>query len=163
MGAEWGVCITGQLRSLLSLPVHSTFVAHVLSVLPAADVFVALSHATGELPKPIEDAITNLYSPIRLMMHATKPSWRPCRPHRMGMNPDLVLAQWVNIALCYRAVTSHEERRGRSYGWLLRTRTDLVYLAPFPFAAFRRDRAYVPVGGMNPCVSPKSIPRSAVS
>ena len=78
-------------------------------------------------------------------------------------NPDLVLAQWVNIALCYRAVTSHEERRGRSYGWLLRTRTDLVYLAPFPFAAFRRDRAYVPVGGMNPCVSPKSIPRSAVS
>ena len=63
----------------------------------------------------------------------------------MGFNPDLVLALWVNI------------------GWLLRTRTDLVYLAPFPFAAFRRDRAYVPVGGMNPCVSPKSIPRSAVS
>ena len=146
------MCITGQLRSMLSMPVHSTFITHVLRMLPAADVFVALSHPTSALAKPIGDAITNLYSPVRLIVHATRPSWRPCRPHRNAMNPDLVLAQWMSIRLCYHAVTSHEERRRRSYSWLLRTRTDVVYLAPFPFAAFRRDRAYVPVGGMNPCV-----------
>ena len=61
-----------------------------------------------------------------------------------------VMVQWFALRLCYEAVEAHEARRGARYDWLLRTRTDLVFVTPTPLAApLSRAHAYVPIGGMS--------------
>ena len=44
------------------------------------------------------------------------------------------LNQWISIREAYRLLEAHEAAAGFRYAWIYRTRTDLVYLTPSPFA-----------------------------
>ena len=50
--------------------------------------------------------------------------------------------------MCYREIVAVEARRRSTYAWLLRTRTDLVYLADIRFDTLSTTHAHVPYGGM---------------
>jgi hypothetical protein len=61
-----------------------------------------------------------------------------------------VFPQWIGIREAYRMVVTAEGVRGKPYDWLLRTRSDIVYVMDVPIHALERSHAYVPVFGMNP-------------
>ena len=69
------------------------------------------------------------------------------RSYNLG-HANKTLTQYVAIRECFRAVCEHEELRRAPYKWLLRTRTDLVFLQTLHLP----DNAtfvYVPRDGMN--------------
>lgn len=61
------------------------------------------------------------------------------------------LAQFVGLHSCFAEVRARERTRGASYDWLLRTRTDLVFLETLqlPTGAGADSVVYVPQDGMN--------------
>eukprot|EP00316_Scyphosphaera_apsteinii_P016206 CAMPEP_0119307544 /NCGR_PEP_ID=MMETSP1333-20130426/8013_1 /TAXON_ID=418940 /ORGANISM="Scyphosphaera apsteinii, Strain RCC1455" /LENGTH=388 /DNA_ID=CAMNT_0007311115 /DNA_START=177 /DNA_END=1343 /DNA_ORIENTATION=- len=61
-----------------------------------------------------------------------------------------VLLQWVALEMCYDAVVDYE-RSTSLYDWIVRLRTDLVYLEALPLAyplSLGTANVYVPSGGM---------------
>ena len=64
-----------------------------------------------------------------------------------------VLVQWIAIRAAYLAIEQAEEQRGGvRYAWIVRTRTDIVYLEDFAskwLFTSNNQFVYVPEGGMN--------------
>ena len=64
------------------------------------------------------------------------------------------LYAWVSMRSCYHMILDGEQRRGVPYQWILRTRTDIVYLGPLqlpqrpPGDGAVTDHAYIPTGGL---------------
>ena len=149
------VCLTGLLRSLLSLPVRASFESMVRRPLTASghsvDPFIVLSeqrHENAELRARIDAT----YTPVSMRLVAERPSRPLCR-HASAFGHDHFGAsagvlQHFSVSTCFGLVGEEERRRRASYGWVLRMRTDLVLFAPFRLPT-RTDRVYVPGGGMS--------------
>lgn len=162
------VTISGLMRSLLSLPVHASYRAHIWA---GSDTFIVVvgkwnSSAAGHAETA--ENVRKAYTPVHLEMMEESPLELRCTPwnshdsvswrNEFGGRScpkatawrDEVLLQWIAVRRAYRHVEDHERRRGRAYRWLLRTRTDIVWLQPLPRLQQLEPRfAYVPRGGMN--------------
>lgn len=160
------VCITGELRTLLELPVVRTFTRRVSEPLVAhwkrADTHMAIvvprvNHTM------LRHSIDAAYLPRSLVIlertHTTAIFDRPPNPRcRVNKEPAMynrrgdvsVLSQWIAIARCYQNAEKTERSDGQRYAWMMRVRTDLAYFEDVPLAAGPLDGAwaYVPSNGM---------------
>ena len=164
-------CITGVQRTLLELPVRSTYHSRVRVPLEgrglAVHTFLAVVHphrrgAVNESQQQLREAIRDAYSPrsLTLVPAEASESWIRNAPNmrcalRSGStwaNPrgDVsVLLQWHAIGLCFGAAEELERRERMEYAWMLRLRTDLVYYADVPLPqGLSPAHAYVSSSGM---------------
>ena len=159
------VCITGLQRSLLELPVVTTYERHVLKPLSQTG-FAAESFFAVVVPPDRDGTHERLTAAIHSSFVARSVSLVPLaeteallhEPHcnlrvnATWANPrgDVsVLLQWHAIGRCFADVVAAERTSG-SYEWMLRVRTDLVYFADVPLVgrALNAEHVYVSSSGM---------------
>lgn len=161
-----GICVTGQQRTALELPVTSTFREHVLLPLrlehATVDVHLAISVqlklATNHTSAAaLKQALKSTYDARSVGLLAAEESQArltntTCPIATTGARQYHgrgVLLQWTTIEACYAAVKSAENRSGTRYSWLYRVRTDLAYFGAVPSpAVLSGSHVYVPSGGM---------------
>jgi hypothetical protein len=163
--------MTGLERSVLSWPVVHTFQQRVLRVLHkggyAAHSYLVLVGVVRSRVAALRVALKAAYAYRKLsfvprenrprdMVCPYPGSHRIWRAYLNGTEPqalreaDKILVQWIGLRQCYADV-EHAEAAvlRRRYDWILRTRTDLVYLSPVPLRpALPATRAYLPASGM---------------
>ena len=160
-----GVCVTGELRTLLSHPVVHSFREHVVSALHRAgfapETFFVVSGAweDGTQVAKMRAAIRSSYRAVSIvlwndtytssivnMLSAQHES--RCKIHKLWTLLGS-LRQWVTVRACYDQVVGAEARRGMQYRWLIRTRTDLAYLSDLCLSKLSLRYAYLPAAGMH--------------
>jgi hypothetical protein len=153
------VCITGQQRTLLASPVVASFSEHVVdahrSIGHALDTFIVVVgrwRQRAEAAQRARSAAEAAYRPTRLVLSEEvelNPAPVPlvartassvenllplhCRPQTNSKYANRLM-QFVGIREAYHQMEERERERGRRYDWVYRTRPDMVYLAPAPFA-----------------------------
>jgi len=138
------VCVAGQQRTLLAMPVAATFSAHVIeahrSIGHTVDTFMVIlgrSRDRSEAQRRrLRAAVSAAYSPTRLALSEERElDQMPlhCRPIANSRYVNR-LTQYIGIREAYQQMEQHERERGARYEWVYRTRPDMVYLAPSPFA-----------------------------
>jgi hypothetical protein len=157
-----GVCIAGKQRSLLDALVLKSYKEQVQHVLMMAGWHVD-THITlvNEMkPACLNKSLAKLratFAPASLSVVPLRTTevWRPVPTCRSSRHPKFflrIVRQWFALRICYEAIVKHERTHGVAYDWLLRTRTDIVFLAPIPLAVplspLNNSHAYVPVSGM---------------
>jgi hypothetical protein len=156
--ARVAVLVAGLPRSLLSMPVRSTLHTHVLrAITPPPDMFVGLAvskrehatstkldrttppkHAAHTSADALRESVTSAFAPY-LSHIALLPTAETYRLSGLRCAPPFsfahkVLLQWVALDALYKATEALEQRRGAKYEWIMRSRTDVVYLADVPLA-----------------------------
>ena len=161
------LCLTGELRTLLSLPVRQSYERHVIHAMDrqySVDAHLAIvvptamntkerQHLRYELrsaydPRSIEFLNDTASSAVLLQGNSrckldTTSRWANARG-------DLsVLAQWHAIGICYDSCETYERESGRLYSWMMRLRTDLVHFSNVAqLRVLSTDLVYVPSTGM---------------
>ena len=173
------ITLTGLERSLLSAPVHSSFQRHAPSPADLFIVIVgkwaegkdAHNDAHQEGSASLRTRVNAAYHPLHLDFMDEQPlrlrcaPWnsrrgrktireetelQPCEQATMWGEANRVLLQWIGLRRAYELVERYESLHRKQYAWLVRTRSDLVFLQPFPrLEGLSRAHAYVPAGGMN--------------
>lgn len=73
---------------------------------------------------------------------------------RFSFGTTDVLIQFVAIRRCYAMLVAAEQRRGQQYAYVMRLRTDILYMEDMPIAAILKERGeqqvFVPQFGMGP-------------
>ncbi|KAL3914029.1 MAG: hypothetical protein SGPRY_007770, partial [Prymnesium sp.] len=168
------ICITGVERTLLSAPVVTSFYEHVIGSLQRnfttdVDIHISLVNATFTQPRELKQRIQKAYSTASVQLSPTQSlTGLRCELHgshlagpngsvsysgtekRAQRHAKSILLQWVGIGLCYDQIVAAEQRRGKNYSLIFRTRSDVVYLQDLPLKAdiLSRNEVYVPLGGM---------------
>lgn len=164
----FGICITGLLRTLLLPLVRDSFHRHVVRPITRAGLsttaFVAV---VGRWPEAsynhtlLREAIRDAYAAEAVTALAPRsPNYR-CPPpelsrstSRFSFGTTDVLIQFVAIRRCYAMLVAAEQRRGQQYAYVMRLRTDILYMEDIPIAAILQERGeqqvFVPQFGMGP-------------
>ena len=168
--ATVAVTINGQLRTLLSAAVRSSFTEYSYKPSDTFVVVVGRWSAGTKVADAVSTSVQHAYHPVAMEMMEEVPLELRCTPWnahdsviwtdrqyagdrsctRATATRDEVLRQWLGVRSAYRLVKAEERRRGHKYTWLLRTRTDIVHLRPLPrLDSLAQQFAYTPRGGMN--------------
>ena len=153
-GATVAILIAGLPRSFLSAPVRDTFREHVRAALPSSDVFVGLVCCrTSAERERTRLEVSEAYWPLRHLLFLPEKSRLPRMRCALPFSfASKVLLQWLPLSALFDAVEAAEAARRRQYEWIVRTRTDIVYLAAITLPAAglpEASRPWLPVGGMN--------------
>jgi len=112
------------------------------------DSFVVLSEqaALGSFSARLAAA----YSPVAVRLISASHHPLKCRlarvtGHSWGISAGIL--QWVSVSTCFEMIAEEERKRGATYAWVLRMRTDMVLFAPLRLPHLA-DAVYVPGGGM---------------
>lgn len=144
--SDIAIAMGGQLRTMLDSVVYSSFKAN----MPTGDLFVVIPTPDGRL-NGRENDIVHTYQPKRLKVISEAQQQAllvytcPCKYQAAGR----VLTQWANLKILYNMIEEQEFVRQKQYKWILRTRTDTVFLEPVVMNKFDADYAYLPRDGMN--------------
>lgn len=149
------VCLTGLLRALLSHVVIASYRGMVRAPLLArghvVDPFIVLSEQRN-VNATLRRRIDAAYAPSALRLLAEHPYRPQCHLAQAighnGFGVSAGILQHFAVSACFETVATHEYGRGARYDWVLRMRTDMVLFAPL-WLPVRRDRVYVPGGGMS--------------
>ena len=172
--ASVAVCNTGLMRSLLAPVVVDSFTEHLVSPLETAGFVVDTYLQVVGVGWPaegshestfIQTAMTNAYRRSTVsLLPVLLPKFR-CPPNRRVKGQGFllgtsdVLVQFMAITSCFERIQQEETRRQtrRSlrvpdrYTYLMRVRTDLVYLSDIPTWIFHdTSHVYVVASGMAP-------------
>ena len=138
-----GVCLAGAVRSILSLPVVSSYHRHVVAALTRVDTHLAVVY-NARSPADLSERLSTAYAPRSLALIAESETEavvaslsEQCRVANStrwaNARGDVsVLLQWVAIGRCFEACKVAEQRRGTRYDWLIRLRTDIAFFADIP-------------------------------
>lgn len=169
------ICLTGALRTLMTMPVRRTYRDHVATPL-ALRFRVVHTHAAIVLPYPVVNAkelsqvisaayemksLELLTSDETMAPFFNPPKWQHCRVDvrsrwSNARGDASVLAQWSAVGRCYNNVERAESDSKSRYAWLIRLRTDQAFFADVPLVASplvsdrqgMMDTVFVPSHGM---------------
>lgn len=173
------VCVTGVPRTVFAPPVRERFNTHVVGSLRedgwAPDVFLSVSiddetlvgggsqggSAAGALVTEREAfarrARRELCDVRSIAYVGTEPLRLRCtgaieriRARKVRADSYKVLQQWSGIGACYDDVERAEAAARARYDWIVRLRTDLVFIRPLRLSALEPSAVFVPLGGINP-------------
>jgi hypothetical protein len=140
-------------RTLLSEITSASYAQHVVAAMTergyAVDSFVAVTQQ-DEANQPLHDGIVAAYAPkaVRLLRQNLT---APCHLAHRGFNRYehrwSPLIQWVGINVCYELVEKEERRRNARYSWVLKVRSDMVFMNDIVPPA-DVGHVYVAEGGM---------------
>ena len=134
--------VSGQLRTMLSSMVHRSFVEFV----PPCSVHAVIS---GQLDRTQRGLLEDLYRPISLRaMNITTNMLDLMRCPIPGLSARRVLVAWIGIREAFTDLQQREAKRGFSYAWVLRLRTDVVYFKRISVHNLDPTYVYLPRGGM---------------
>ena len=165
-----GVCVTGQQRSLLELPVVSTYHRHVLAPLKALFIVESLfaivvkPNVSGAHDR-LKAAVREAYGPVRaieLLLQADTEAWLreapnpscPIQSNRTWSNAlgdHSVLLQWHAIARCFQAAEAAEA----AGGW--RCESSHEFELGICQMGFDRSRVRVMLGQTHGCFAREQI------
>lgn len=160
------VCITGSVRAVFQQPVVSTYHQRVVRPLTERENFSRVDTHFAVVYNSrtfsgLRERLHSQYSPrsVTLVAENSTESVLASPSGRCGVSTarrsfnargDVsVLLQFVAIGQCYDACERAERDDASRYAWILRLRTDLVFIANVPPLASLNTRfAYVPSNGM---------------
>ena len=147
--SDIAVCITGQLRDLLHPLVVAGYHEHVARPLRDPEIYVTLSDAvTAETALKVHRE----YGPATTIVDASGAQGGnmtfvlACK-RGISYAGSKILRAWTSIGVCYDEIVQAELKEERSFRWLYRLRTDIVFLSDI-FAPPAPDVVAVPRGGM---------------
>ena len=149
-------CISGLQRTLLDHVVVHSYRQHLLAPLQQrgfqVSTYVVLNEEDAENVR-LHEGITSAFAAKRVaLIRKRLNESASCKlalvndAYGGGRGPNL--AQWIGVGLCYRLIEEDEAQRGSRFDFIVRIRSDIVFLAPFPMP-IDTDHVYVPENGMS--------------
>ena len=153
---EIATCISGLQRTLLDHVVVHSYRSHLLAPLQQrghkVSTYVVLNEE-DEANVALHHNISTHFAAKRVaLIRRRLNESASCKlalvndAYGGGRGPNL--AQWIGVGMCYKLIEEDEAQRGSRYDIIVRIRSDIVFLDPFPLPT-DMDHVFVPENGMS--------------